>query len=198
MFRQTCALIPILMVVLVPEGASQLGSNDGPIVGPELGVPADSEEIETYQITVFPNGDNLPDGRGTVAEGKRLYRHACVACHGPTGAEGPSARLAGADEVFLSRDPQQPDRPPQANPLLFYSVGSHWPYATTIFDFVRRGMPHHHPKSLSDDDVYAITAYILHLNGLLRANGSVDRASLPRIPMPARTRERRPDAGLSR
>jgi cytochrome c len=153
--------------------------------GPGLGTPISEEEVDRY--TVFPDGRNLPEGSGSVAEGKLVYDGTCAACHGETGREGPSARLVGPDGFFTEEDGKGPVRM-QDNPLLVLSVGAQWPYATSIFDYVRRAMPHRSPKSLTDSQVYAVTAYILYLNRLLPADGLLDRQSLVTVVMPGRAR----------
>ncbi|MDX5299664.1 MAG: cytochrome c, partial [Gammaproteobacteria bacterium] len=104
-------------------------------------------------------------------------------CHGEDGIEGPAARLAGSDGFFSLSDPLRILRINQY-PLLVLSVGAQWPYATSVFDYTRRAMPHHAPKSLSDEEVYALTAYLLYLNGLVEKNAVLDAESLPRVTMP--------------
>ena len=152
-----------------------------PIIG--LGQPLPAAQIERYAITVFPDGRNLPLGQGNVAQGATLYQAQCAACHGDKGIEGPAARLAGSDGFIGWTDPLRVLRI-RKYPLLVVSVGARWPYATSLFDYVRRAMPHHAPKSLSDDEVYAVTAHLLHLNDLVPASAVMNRESLPRVVMP--------------
>ncbi|WP_324733442.1 c-type cytochrome [Pseudomonas paeninsulae] len=154
-----------------------------------LGQPLAPETIRRYAITVFPDGRDLPPGAGSVDTGRRLYASRCAGCHGAKGREGPAARLVGSDGFFSLDDPLRILRI-RDQPLLLLSVGGLWPYATTIFDYTRRAMPHHSPKSLSSDQVYALTAYILYRNGLLEETAVLDRESLPRIEMPGRARLR--------
>src|SRR5690606_32729835 len=111
----------------------------------------------------------------------------CAACHGAGGKEGPASRLVGSDGFFSLKDPLRILRI-RKNPLLLVSVGGQWPYATTIFDYIRRAMPHTAPKSLSNDEVYALTAYVLYLNGLTDKESRLDARTLPRIVMPGRDR----------
>lgn len=148
-----------------------------------LGQPLERAQIERYAITIFPDGRNLPPGQGSVAQGATLYQARCAACHGNTGIEGPAARLAGSDGFIGWSDPLRPLRVLK-HPLLVVSVGARWPYATTLFDYVRRAMPHHAPKSLSDDEVYAVTAHVLHLNDLVPSTAVMNRDTLPRVVMP--------------
>lgn len=152
-----------------------------------LGQPLAPADVERHAITVFPNGRNLPVGRGSVEQGARLYAMHCAACHGAKGIEGPAARLAGSDGFIGWSDPLRPLRV-RKYPLQVLSVGAMWPYATTVFDYVRRGMPMHAPKSLTDDEVYAITAHLLHLNGLVPGDAIMDKEKLPRVVMPGRDR----------
>ena len=148
-----------------------------------LGLPLGAAQIARYDITVFPDGRNLPPGQGGVNQGALLYQAQCAACHGQQGIEGPAARLAGTDGFIGWSDPLRPLRV-RKYPLLVVSVGARWPYATTLFDCVRRAMPHPAPKSLTDDEVYAITAHLLHLNGLVPSSAVMNRESLPLVTMP--------------
>ncbi|MDP3228811.1 MAG: cytochrome c [Acidovorax sp.] len=152
-----------------------------------LGLALSPADIERYAITVFPDGRNLPPGRGSVEQGSRLYAMHCAACHGAQGIEGPAARLAGTDGFIGWSDPLRPLRV-RKYPLQVLSVGAMWPYATTVFDYVRRGMPLHAPKSLTDAEVYAVTAHLLHLNGLVPGHAVMDRETLPLVVMPGRAR----------
>ncbi|MCO5356636.1 c-type cytochrome [Acidovorax kalamii] len=152
-----------------------------------LAQPMSSEEVDRYAITIFPDGRNLPPGQGSVARGAQLYVQHCAACHGAQGVEGPASRLVGSDGFIAWNDLLRPLRVRQY-PLQVLSVGAMWPYATTVFDYVRRGMPMHAPKSLTDDEVYAVTAHLLHWNGLVAANAVMDKESLPQVVMPGRDR----------
>lgn len=148
-----------------------------------LGLPLPQGQIDRFSITIFPDGRNLPPGQGSVAQGAKLYQAQCAACHGDTGIEGPAARLAGSDGFFGWDDPLRVLRI-RKYPLLVVSVGARWPYATTLFDYVRRAMPHPAPKSLTDDQVYALTAHLLHLNDLVPSTAVMNREALPRVTMP--------------
>jgi hypothetical protein len=154
--------------------ASTSHAGDDPV---NLGVPVDESELRPWSITIFPSGRGLPQGRGSVAAGERLYGGLCAQCHGRTGSEGPAARLAGPDGFVH----------PDHGALLSMSVGARWPYATSIFDYVRRAMPHTAPKSLTNDQVYALTAYILRLNDLVASDFILSAENLPAIVMPARS-----------
>jgi cytochrome c len=143
-----------------------------------IGRPATAEEIAALDIDVAPDGSGLPPGSATSADGAPIYAAKCATCHGATGKEGPNDRLVGrapGDAFPFGRDPAVPK-----------TIGSYWPYATTVFDYIRRAMPPTAPGSLSDHDVYALTAYLLTLNDLIAADAIVDQASLPTVKMPAR------------
>ena len=136
--------------------------------GPGLGQPLAPEEIPQFATYVMPDGTGLPEGSGSAAEGAELYALRCAQCHGATGTEGPIMPPVGPNEVW-------------AKP-----AGRHWPYATTLFDYIRRAMPFDQPKSLNDDEVYALTAFILARNGLIADGDRIDADSLPTVAMPNR------------
>lgn len=182
-------------VLLLYAGvASQAQTQPAPSMAPAappavigLAQPLSSEEVARYSITIFPDGRNLPPGQGSAAQGAQLYARHCAACHGAQGMEGPASRLVGSDGFIAWNDLLRPLRVRQY-PLQVLSVGAMWPYATTVFDYVRRGMPMHAPKSLTDDEVYAVTAHLLHLNGLVSASAVMNKESLPQVVMPGRDR----------
>ncbi len=153
---------------------------------PGLGVPVSQDKIKQY-TTIYPDGRNLPGGKGSVKEGETLYKNLCAYCHGPGGKEGPAARLVGSDGFFELCDPIRPIRILKY-PQLLVSVGGMWPYATTIFDYTRKAMPHNAPKTLTANQVYALTAYILYLNDLLEADSTLDQDSILKIEMPGKKR----------
>ncbi|MCP3982814.1 MAG: cytochrome c [bacterium] len=152
-----------------------------------LGTLATEAELHSRSISIFPGGRGLPPGSGGVGEGAELYRARCRTCHGETGSEGPASRLSGSDGWMSFSDPLRIVRI-QKNPLLVMSVGAQWPYATSIFDYVRRAMPHTAPKSLTNDEVYALTAYILYLNELVSEDAILTKENLPGVEMPGRAR----------
>ena len=145
-----------------------------------LGRPATNGEIAAWDIDVRPDGTGLPDGRGTVADGAQIYSARCAACHGRTGVEGPNDRLVGrieGDAFPFGNDPSEVE-----------TIGNYWPYATTIFDYVRRSMPYEAPGSLTADEVYSLCAYLLFLNEIVAEDAVMDAQSLPMVEMPARNR----------
>lgn len=150
-----------------------------------FGETASPERIAAWDIDIGPDGEGLPPGSGSVERGETLYRLQCVQCHGARGEGAQFEALAGrvpGDRFPFSEDRRYP-----------ITVGSYWPYATTLFDYIRRAMPQAAPGSLPPDDVYALTAFILQLNGLLGPGDTLDAESLPRIRMPARDRFVRDD-----
>jgi mono/diheme cytochrome c family protein len=143
--------------------------------GPQFGKPVTQQDIAAWDISIGPDGAGLPPGKGTVAEGEKVYAAKCLACHGEKGEGRPNDRLVGGMGTLA------PDKGPPVK-----TVGSYWPYATTLFDYVRRAMPWDRPKSLSDQEVYAVAAYILNLNGLIGQDDVIDAQSLPKVKMPNR------------
>lgn len=149
------------------------GAPAGPSRGPNLGVPASPAAIAARDTLVFPDGTGLPPGSGTAADGAALYASRCLSCHGPEGRGGAGGELAGGNP---DRRAPSPDR----------TIGTYWPYATTLFDFVRRAMPMTAPRSLTNDEVYALTAYLLALNGVVAKDARLDAGTLSRIALPNR------------
>jgi S-disulfanyl-L-cysteine oxidoreductase SoxD len=138
-----------------------------------IGRIATPAEIAGWNIDIGRDGSGLPTGSGTVAHGREVFEQQCVACHGDKGKGGVGDKLVGGQGSLAT-----------ANPVR--TVGSYWPYAPTLFDYIRRAMPQNAPQSLSNDDVYAVSAYILNLNGLLPTDATLDAKSLAAIKMPNR------------
>lgn len=165
----------LALAIASPAGADPYG----------LGRPATPWEIAGWDIDVAPDGKGLPPGRGTVAQGQAVYAERCASCHGAKGEGKPADRLVGGQGTLNTDKPIR-------------TVGSFWPYATTLFDYVRRAMPFDRPGALSNDEIYAVSAFIFHLNGLLPADAVLDRANLPRVALPNRPHfvpDPRPDTG---
>jgi S-disulfanyl-L-cysteine oxidoreductase SoxD len=163
MFWRRNVLVGVIFVGLLasPGHASDFGRTAAP------------EEIKLWDIDVRPDGKGLPNGSGTAAHGKAVYEQNCEACHGSNGQGGIKDRLVGGQGTLASDMPIK-------------TVGSYWPYATTLFDYIHRAMPYQDPGSLSVDDTYAVAAYILSLNGILPADGRLDQSTLLAIKMPNR------------
>jgi mono/diheme cytochrome c family protein len=141
--------------------------------GPGLGVPATPEQVAGWDISIDPSGANLPAGSGSVAQGAGVYMTYCLACHGEGGQGGTNDQLVGGHGTLASDSAVK-------------TVGSYWPYATTLFDYIRRAMPFTMPGSLTDDQVYALTAYLLQLNGIVDDNAVMNAQTLPQVEMPNR------------
>ena len=136
------------------------------------GTPATPEQIAGWDIDVRPDGAGLPPGSGSVAKGADVYAEQCAACHGTFGeGEARYPKLAGGEGTLTKERPEP-------------TVGSYWPFATTLWDYINRAMPFQSPHSLSANDVYAITAYVLNLNNIVDNNFVADRNSLPKVKMP--------------
>lgn len=147
---------------------------------PRLGMPPARDLLATHENLVFPDGRGLPPGSGSSAQGKALFDRLCISCHGEGGRGGPGGELSGGNPNLTAA---QPDK----------TIGSYWPYATTLFDFIRRAMPLQAPWSLSNDEVYALVAWLLEQNGIAVPDGRLDAATLAAIRMPNRDGFRRID-----
>jgi mono/diheme cytochrome c family protein len=139
-----------------------------------IGRPATPAEIAGWNIDIDRYGNNLPPGSGSVSHGREVFDQQCAACHGAKGEGGVGDRLVGGQGTLATPKPVR-------------TVGSYWPYAPTLFDYIRRAMPQNAPQSLSNEDVYAVSAYILNLNGLLAADATLDASTLSAIKMPNRS-----------
>ena len=139
---------------------------------PKLGKPITQADLAEWDITIFPDGTNLPPGSGKAADGAKIFAEKCVACHGENGQGGVAARVIGG--------------PPKATLDGGKTIANYWPYATTVFDFIRRSMPWTQPRSLTDQEVYALTAYILAANKLIGQDDEMNATTLPKVKMPNR------------
>src|SRR5262249_30276861 len=138
-----------------------------------FGRQATPQEIAGWDIDVSPSGAGLPPGRGDVKQGAAIFADKCAACHGAHGVGKPMDQLVGGAGTLRDKKPER-------------TVGSYWPYATTLFDYVRRAMPLNAPQSLNPDEVYAVSAYVLFLNGLVPQDATLDANALAKIKMPNR------------
>ena len=140
---------------------------------PNLGKPIDEAAIAAWDISILPDGTGLPKGSGTPAQGAVIYADRCALCHGDNGKGGSAAALVSDREIAGISASQK-------------TIKNFWPYSTTIFDFIRRAMPFQMPRSLTDDEVYALTAFILAENKLIGANDTMNAQTLPKVKMPNR------------
>jgi mono/diheme cytochrome c family protein len=159
--------LAVCLATLVVAAAAQAQA-------PQFGQPIAPADIAPWDISIAPDGTGLPPGSGTVAQGEAVYAAKCQACHGEKGAGRPNDALVGGMGSLA------PDKAPVK------TVGSYWPYATTLFDYVRRAMPFQESQSLTADELYAVSAYIHHLNGIVGPNDVLDAQSLPKVRMPNR------------
>jgi mono/diheme cytochrome c family protein len=136
----------------------------------DIGTPLTDHDLDAWNIDVAPDGRGLPAGSGNVATGAHVFAAKCAACHGAQGEGGLGDPLVGGQGTLTSAKPKR-------------TVGSYWPYATTLFDYIRRAMPYNAPKSLSADEVYALSAFLLNRNGIVPADTRLDAATLPRVVM---------------
>jgi mono/diheme cytochrome c family protein len=150
------------LIILAPSAVAQ---------NPQFGQPIAPADITPWDISIGPDGAGLPPGRGTVAEGEVVYAANCQACHGEKGTGRPNDALVGGKGSLA----------PDTKPV--QTVGSYWPYATTLFDYIRRAMPFQESQSLTSDEVYAVSAYILYLNETIGKDDVLDAQSLPKVRM---------------
>ncbi len=173
-------LLPLMVLVSCVAALAQTPAYN-------LGRTPSEEEIRAMDITISPNGKGLPPGSGTVKEGAKIYAQQCAYCHGPTGAEGPT--LSGAANLW----PYSSSRgrvPPSLLGVKGGTIQLIWqsPVATTIWDYINRAMPPQGERSLSADEVYALTALLLYWNGIVQESDVIDAKSLPKIQMPIGTK----------
>jgi cytochrome c len=138
---------------------------------PDLGRAPSAAELTAIDISIMPDGKGLPAGSGTVEQGAAVYAAKCQACHGAGGVGGPNDRLTGGIGSLASPKPVK-------------TIASYWPYATTVFDYVRRAMPITAPQSLTNDEVYAVTAFLLSVDGIVPKDARLDAEGLPKVRMP--------------
>ena len=150
-----------------------LGSGAALAAGPNLGIPLEPADIAAWDISIQPDGTGLPIGGGTPAQGARIFAQKCALCHGENGKGGVFAALVGGAPLSGGIDTPK-------------TIANFWGYPTTVFDFIRRAMPWQQPRSLTDNEVYALTAYILAENKLIGEDDSMNAETLPKVRMPNR------------
>jgi cytochrome c len=165
MFMRELATLAALVALCGAAAAQQ---------SPNLGKAISPEDLATWDISIGPDGAGLPPGSGTPQQGEAVFTMKCQACHNAKGAGQPNDRLVGGQGTLAGDKPA------------VKTVGSYWPYATTLFDYIRRAMPFPQSKSLTNDEVYAVAAYILNLNGVIGENETLDAKTLPQVKMPNR------------
>jgi S-disulfanyl-L-cysteine oxidoreductase SoxD len=169
MSRNVCAAIALITIICGARDA--LHAQDRTRYG--LGRAATSQDIARWDIDVRADGQGLPAGHGSVPDGQKIFAETCAGCHGQKGEGNPMDQLVGGFGTLATAKPVK-------------TVGSYWPYATTLFDYIRRAMPFNAPQSLSADQIYAVSAYILYLNNVIPENAVLDADTLPRVQMPNR------------
>ena len=173
--RGLFTLVCVLTAAIAARPGAQTPS---PPLG--LGRPANTHDIRALDIDVTPDGRGLPAGRGTAAEGATVYAKKCASCHGGKGEGGSAERLAGrtsGDSFAFATDAS-----------LVRTIGSYWPYATTLYDYIARAMPFLQPGTLTPDETYGLVAYLLFINSVTPEDAVMDQSSLPKVRMPARDR----------
>ena len=165
--EQSTRLLSGLLLLLL----SSVVTADLEPLSPNLGRALSAEEIAAFDLTILPNGQGLPVGKGSVSTGKAVYLRECMACHGEEGKGGLNNRLAGGVGSIQSASPD-------------VTVGSYWPEATTLFDYIRRAMPYTDSGRLTVDETYAVTAYVLFLSGILESDAALDQENLADVAMP--------------
>jgi cytochrome c len=163
------AICRILAASVAALGASLAAAQPGP----GLGAAVTAADLAPWDISIQPDGDGLPPGSGNAARGAEIYAAKCIACHGAEGAGQPNDRLVGGQGTLTDLAQVR-------------TIGSYWPYASTVFDYIRRAMPFQAPQSLTNDEVYALTAYLLALNGVIDDDAVMNARALARVRMPNR------------
>jgi len=161
------------MVVVAAATLAACAVQPPAVKPPALGTAVSAEEVARWDISIPPSGAGLPKGSGTARLGLQVYEQKCLACHGAKGAGKPADALVGGIGSLATAKPVR-------------TVGSYWPYATTLFDYVRRAMPIANPLSLTNDEVYAVSAYILYVNGIVAEDATMTATTLPQVKMPNR------------
>lgn len=166
MSMRSALLVAIPLLALASAASAQQG--------PNLGKPISQEDLASWDISIGPDGAGLPAGSGTVKQGEATFMAKCQACHNQKGAGTPNDRLVGGQGTLPA--PQAPIK----------TIGSYWPYATTLFDYIRRAMPLVQSKSLTNEEVYGVVAYLLNLNGIVPDDAIMNAQTLPKVVMPNR------------
>ena len=174
--RKTAVATLVAVLLVAAAAPAQSPSSSEASTSPNLGRPISEADVKNWDIAVLPNGVGLPAGQGTPQEGAKIYAEKCSACHGEGGRGGVAPfypALVGGLPLTSGIETTK-------------TIANYYAYATTVFDYVRRAMPYNAPRSLTDHEVYALTAYILSLNKLIGENDVMDAQTLPKVKMPNR------------
>lgn len=166
--RSALAVAAIVLASSVALAQGQVGAQNTP----NLGQPISEAEIAAWDLSILPDGTGLPPGSGTPEQGAKVFAVKCALCHGPEAKGGRNAALVGGAPLTGIDSTK--------------TIANFWPYATTLFDFTRRAMPWQAPRTLTDDEVYALTAYILSLNRIIGPGDAMNAQTLPKVRMPNR------------
>jgi cytochrome c len=173
MHKKIFATVLVTALFAACASTSDMTSSPAPARGPNLGATPSAAMLAAMDMSIPPNGAGLPAGSGTVAQGKAVFDAKCQTCHGAKGEGKPADPLVGGIGSLASGKPMR-------------TVGSYWPYATTLFDYTRRAMPTNAPQTLTNDEVYAVSAYVLFLNGIVPESAVMTAQTLPQVKMPNR------------
>ena len=165
--KSSLALLLILTLAGINPGADEVRP------GPNLGEPAHSRAVSSLDWGIMPDGAGLPEGSGMAGQGRVIFERLCLSCHGPGGLGDSGDQLAGAQMQLTDEWPEK-------------TIGTYWPHAPTLFDFIRRAKPMTQPGSLTDSEVYALTAYLLYLNGIIPEGREMNASTLAGVKMPNR------------
>jgi mono/diheme cytochrome c family protein len=163
------SIVPLALLILGALGPAPLVAADKP----GLGHPIAESDVQLWDISIMPDGAGLPPGSGTAAQGATVYVQKCAVCHGENGKGATHAAVVGGAPLTNGIDTTK-------------TIANFWPYATTLFDFIRRAMPWQQPRTLTNDEVYALTAYLLAQNKIIGANDTMNAQTLPQVRMPNR------------
>jgi len=161
-FHKVAGLVFLVSAVIAPAFAGKVG----------LGRPALPDEVAAWDIDVRPDGTGLPAGQGSVRDGEQIYLQQCASCHGEFGeGVGRWPVLVGGQGSLKSEGPEK-------------TIGSFWPFASTTFDYIKRAMPYGNARSLSDDEIYAITAFLLNQNGIVKDDFVLSKENFSKVRLP--------------
>ena len=165
--RKAVVMVALITVAIASAAAAE------PVKAPHLGAAMSAEDVTAWDLTIFPDGRGLPEGHGTAVEGRAIYDKHCASCHGADGRGGTAEELVSEPQALTEDSASK-------------AIGPYWPFATTVFDFTRRSMPPAAPGSLTANDLYAVTAYLLAANKVIGDTDEMSAATLAKVKMPNR------------